>query len=395
MKLRDVVIASAVRTAGGSFGGSLKPLACTDLGGVAIKVAVKKSGIDPEFVEQVILGNGWQAGVGPNPARIATINSGLSESCPAFTVNIRCGSGLRSIQLGALSIAAGETEVVIAGGMESASNAPYILPDARWGARMGKKELLDVLQKDGFMCSLAGMMMGGTGELLAEKYNISRREQDVFALSSHEKAVKAIAEGVFIEEIAPVEVQTGKSTIVFDTDEIPRADSSLEKMEKLQPIFKENGTITAANSSALCDGASAIVLASGEVAKKLGIKPLARILSYSFIALAPEYMGEGPIKAVPKALAMAGLTMDDIDLFELNEAFAVQALACQKALRIDPSKLNIYGGAIALGHPVGATGAKLLTTLAYQLRHLDKRYGVVTLCIGGGQGVAMVIENIN
>lgn len=393
--MRNVVIASAVRTAGGSFGGSLKSLPATKLGAAVIKEAVNRAGIDGGEVNQLIFGNGWQAGGGPNPARISTIWGGLPDTCPAFTINIRCGSGLRAVQLGAVSIMAGESEVVLAGGMESASNVPYLAEGERWGARMGDAKMVDLLHRDGFQCPLAGMMMGSTGEVLAEKYEISREAQDEFALESHKKAAKAIEEGAFADEIVPVEIVDKKKNIMFQVDEIPRKDTSMEQLAKLPAIFKKDGGVTAGSSSALCDGAAAVVLMEENKAIALDVKPLARILSYSYIALDPRYMGMGPVVAIPDALKKAGLEMADIDIFEINEAFAVQVLACNRELHIDPAKLNVHGGAIALGHPVGATGAKILTTLLYALKRYRKKYGVVSLCIGGGQGVAMVVENFD
>ncbi|MGI6766953.1 MAG: thiolase family protein [Lentihominibacter sp.] len=392
--MRSVVIVSAARLAGGSFGGSLKNYSATDMGGLCINGAVKRSGLAPENIGQAIIGNGWQADVGPNPARIAVIKGNLPDSCPAFTVNIRCGSGLRTVQLGVLSVAAGEEDVVLAGGMESSSNAPFYAEGERWGARMGDKRLIDALHRDGFQCSLAGMKMGATAELLAEKYNISREEQDEYSLKSQEKALAAVKNGVFRDEIIPVEVKKKKEIFTFDTDEIPR-ETTIEKMAKLPTIFKENGTVTAASSSALCDSAAMVVLAAEDVAEKKGLEPMARVISYSYVSIDPRYMGLAPIKAIPRALQKAGLTLDDMAIIELNEAFAAQVIACDRELNFDKSKLNIYGGAISLGHPVGATGAKLLTTLTYALKNQGKKYGLVSLCIGGGQGVAMIIENIS
>ncbi|MDD4602007.1 Acetyl-CoA acetyltransferase [bioreactor metagenome] len=389
--MRKVVIASAVRTAGGKFGGSLKNVTAPDLGAAVIKEAVKRANIGDELVDQVIFGNAWQAGVGANPARIAAIKGGLPVTVPAFTVNIRCGSSLRALQLAALSVGAGETDIVVAGGTESASNVPYILPDARWGHRMGKKVVDDVLHRDGFLCPLADMFMGDTCELLNQKYNISRTEQDQFALNSQMKAIKAIASGVFKEEIVPIEIKSKKGVQVFDTDEVHK-ETSLEKLGKLAPVFTAGNTVTAGNSCALADAASAIVAMSEEKAAELGIQPLAVIRSYSFVGLDPKYMGLGPAFAVPAALKKAGMELKDIDLIELNEAFAGQVIACDKELKLDHDKLNIYGGAIALGHPVAATGTKILTTLLHAMKNLDKETGLATLCIGGGQGVAMIIE---
>jgi len=393
--LRRVVIASAVRTAGGSFGGSLKNLTAVDLGAIAIKEAVSRANIDPAKVGQVIFGNGWQAGVGPNTARLCTVKAGLPITCPAFTVNIRCASSLRAIELGALSIAAGEEDVIVAGGAESSTNVPYLLPEARWGQRMGDKSVQDVLHKDGFMCPLAGMLMGNTAEILVDKYQISREEQDVYALHSHQKAIRALEAGYFQEEIAPVEIKAGKETRSYSSEEIPRKDVELSKLAKLSPVFKKDGTVTAGNSCALCDGSAAVVLMSEEKAGELGIKPLAAIRSYSYVALEPREMGLGPAAAIPVALKKAGLKLSDIDLIEINEAFAAQVIACDRELQLDRDKLNIYGGAIALGHPVGATGAKILTTLLSALKNTDKNLGLVSLCIGGGQGVAMIVERLN
>jgi len=393
--MNKVVIASAVRTAGGGFGGSFKNLTAVDLGAAVIKESLRRAGLAPEAVGQVIFGNGWQAGVGPNPARLCTVRSGLPVSCPAFTVNIRCASSLRAIELGALSIAAGEEEIVIAGGTESSTNVPYIIPGLRWGQRMGDGAAYDVLHRDGFMCSLAGMLMGNTAELLVEKYGISRKEQDEFSAESHIKALRAMEEGSFDEEVLALEVRDRKTTNWVKNEEIPRKDMSLEKLGNLPPVFLGNGTITAGNSCALCDAASALVLMSERRAKELGVKPLAEIRSYSYVALDPKLMGLGPTLAIPAALKKAGLELGDIDLIELNEAFAAQVIACDRELKMDMGKLNVNGGAIALGHPVGATGAKILTTLLYALKKRDKNLGLVSLCIGGGQGVALIVERVN
>lgn len=393
--MRKVVIASAVRTTGGSFGGSFKGLTAVDLGALVIKEAVTRAGIAPQSVGQVIFGNGWQAGVGPNPARICTVKGGLPESCPAFTVNIRCASSLRAVELGILSIAAGEEDIILAGGTESSTQVPYILPEARWGHRMGDKKSYDVLHKDGFMCELAGMLMGNTAELLVEKYKISREEQDNFAQQSHIKAVNAIEKGYFDDEILPVKIKEKNIIKIIDSDELPRKDISLEKLAKLPPVFLKDGSVTAGNSCALCDAASAVVLMSEEKAKELGLKPMAMVRSYSYAALDPKFMGLGPTLAIPKALDKARLILSDIDLIELNEAFAAQVIACDRELKMNEEKLNVNGGAIALGHPVGATGAKILTTLLYALKNRDKQLGLVSLCIGGGQGLALVVERLN
>ncbi|MEI7430481.1 MAG: thiolase family protein [Betaproteobacteria bacterium] len=392
--MRKVVIASAVRTAGGRFGGALKDIAAPKLGGMVIQEAVRRSGIPVEQIDQVIFGNGWQAGVGSNPARIAAYMAGLPFSVPAFTLNLRCGSSLRALQLAALSIGAGETDIVVAGGMESPSNVPYILPEARWGHRMGRKIADDVLHKDGFLCPLADMFMGDTCELLNQKYGISRSEQDEYALQSHHKALQAIKGGMFNEEILPVEIGAGKKASIFGMEEIPK-ETTLQALAGLPSVFQTGDTVTAGNSCALCDAASAVVVTSDDKARELGLQPLAEIKSYSFVGLDPKDMGLGPVLAVPAALKKAGLTLNDIDLIELNEAFAGQVIACDRELKIDRARLNIHGGAIALGHPVAATGTKILTTLLYALRHQDKELGLVTLCVGGGQGVAMIVERRN
>lgn len=389
-----IVIASAVRTAGGKFNGSLASFTAVDLGAAVIKEAVTRAGITGNDVDEVIMGNGWQAGVGPNPARLCAVNAGLPDTVPAFTVNIRCGSSLRAAQLGVQAIKAGDAEVVVAGGTESSSNVPYVLPGLRWGKRMGDEKAFDLLHKDGFMCPLAGMLMGQTAEILAKEYNISRQEQDEFALNSHNKALAVAAKGLFQKEVLPIEVKEKKSVRTFAEEEIAR-ETSMEKLAKLPPVFEKEGTVTAGNSCALCDGASAVVIMTEEKAKELGVTPMAVIRSYSYVALDPKHMGLGPAIAIPQALARAGLQLADMDLIEVNEAFAVQVLACERELKWDPEKLNVHGGAIALGHPVGATGAKILTTLLYALETYDQTLGLVSLCIGGGQGVAMVVERLN
>ncbi|MBN2050547.1 MAG: thiolase family protein [Spirochaetales bacterium] len=386
------VILSACRTPGGKFGGSLQRLSAPELGSVVLKEALQRSGVEAPEIAEIIMGNGWQAGIGANPARIAGWKTGSLKDVSAFTINKRCGSGLRAVMLIADRIRLGDINVGMAGGMESASNVPYILPEARWGHRMGEKSVQDLLHKDGFFCPLSEMMMGTTAEILAEEYSISRKEQDSFALRSHRRASAAVEEGVFRDEIVPVHIASRKAAFDFEADEIPRKDTTEEKLSELPPIFKEDGTVTAGSSSALCDGAAAMVVASSRWAKEKGYKPLCEILSYATAVVPPDHMGIGPVEAVPKALKLAGLSLSDVDLIELNEAFAVQVLAVQKDLGFDMDLCNIHGGAIALGHPIGATGAKILTTLLYALRHEDKEIGLATACIGGGQGVAMVIK---
>jgi acetyl-CoA C-acetyltransferase len=394
--MSDIIIASAVRTAGGQFGGAFKRVSAVELGALILQEAVQRAGIEPKQVDEVVFGTGWQAGLGPNIGRLATVKGGLPQEVPAFTVNKRCGSSLRAVSLAAQMIKAGDAEVVLVGGAENTSQVPYIADKARWGNRMGDGKLIDVMHKDGFMCPLAGHLMGMTAETLVEKYKISREEQDAFAAESQNKAVTAIKEGKFKEEILPVEVPVGKGKKeIFDTEEIPREGVTVEKLAKLPPVFKKDGTVTAGNSCALCDAASAVLVMKEEKASELGIKPLARIVSYAHAGVDPAIMGMGPVPAVSKALKRAGLKLKDIELIELNEAFAAQVLAVEQELKWDRSKLNIYGGAIALGHPIGATGTKILTTLIYALKDRDKSLGLANLCIGGGQGVAIIIERLS
>jgi len=393
--MSDIVIASAVRTAGGSFGGAFKKVSAVELGALILQEAVQRGGIEPNQVDEVVFGTGWQAGLGPNIGRLATVKGGLPHEVPAFTVNKRCGSSLRAVTLAAQIIKAGDAEVVLAGGAENTSQIPYIADGARWGNRMGDSKLVDLMHKDGFMCPLAGHLMGVTAETLVEKYNISREEQDAFAVESQNKAVNAAKEGKFKEEILPIEVPVKRGqTEIFDTEEIPREGVTAEKLAKLRPVFKEDGSVTAGNSCALCDAAAAVLVVKEEKASELGIQPLARIISYAHAGVDPAIMGMGPVPAVSKALERAGLQLNDIDIIELNEAFAAQILAVERELKWDRSIVNVHGGAIALGHPVGATGAKILTTLIYALKDRDKKLGLVSLCIGGGQGVAIVIERL-
>lgn len=393
--MREVFIVSAVRTACGKYGGSLAKKTPVELGSAVIAEAVKRAGIDGEMVEEVVWGNAWQAGVGPNLGRLVTVKSGLPVSTSAFTVNKRCASGLKSVALAAQAIRADDADVMVAGGSEMASRAPYLLSEARWGYRLGAGELLDHLHQDGFMCPLAGMMMGATAEVLVEEYGITRKEQDEYSFMSHKRAVAAMDAGKFKDEILPVDISDKKHpNTFFGIEEIPRRDISMEGLAKLPPVFKEKGTITAGSSSALCDGAAAVMLVSKEKVRQLGIKPLAKILAHGQRGVNPARMGIGPVEAVPIALKKAGMTLKDIDLIELNEAFAGQVLAVVKELDLDLEKTNIYGGAISLGHPIGATGAKLLTTLINALRQEDKHIGMVTLCVGGGQGEAMIIERM-
>lgn len=394
--MSEIVIGSAVRTAGGSFGGAFKNVSAVELGALILKEAVRRGGIEPSQVNEVVFGTGWQAGLGPNIGRLSTVKGGLPHEVPAFTVNKRCGSSLRAISLAAQMIKAGDAEVVLAGGAENTSQIPYLAAGARWGNRMGDSKLVDLMHHDGFMCPLAGHLMGVTAETLVERYNISREEQDSFAKESQDKAVQAVKEGKFKEEILPVEVPLKKKeTMMFDTEEIPRGGVTVEKLGKLSPVFKKDGTVTAGNSCALCDAAAAVLVMKEEKAKELGVKPLARIVAYAHAGVDPAIMGIGPVPAVNKALEKAGLKLEDIDIIELNEAFAAQILAVERDLKWDRTKVNLHGGAIALGHPVGATGAKIMTTLLYALKTHDRTMGLVSLCIGGGQGVAIVVERLN
>lgn len=392
----DVVVASAVRTAGGKFGGAFKDTSAVELGALVVGEAVRRAGIEPNQVDEVVFGSGWQAGLGPNIGRLATVKGGLPHQVPAFTVNKRCGSSLRATTLAAQIIKAGDAEVVLAGGAENTSLVPYIAEGARWGNRMGDGKLVDVMHRDGFMCPLAGHLMGVTAETLVEIYKISREEQDAFAKESHDKAVKAVKEGKFKEEILPVAVPGGKGEMqAFDTEELPREGVTLDKLAKLPPAFKKNGSVTAGNSCALCDAAAAVLVMKKEKASELGVKPIARIISYAHAGVDPAVMGMGPVPAVSKALERAKLRLQDIDLIEINEAFAAQIIAVEKELKWDRSRFNVHGGAIALGHPIGATGAKILATLLYALKTYDKTLGLAGLCIGGGQGVAVIVERIS
>jgi acetyl-CoA C-acetyltransferase len=394
--MSDIVIASAVRTAGGKFGGAFKDVSAVELGALVVREAVRRAGIEPAQVEEVVFGTGWQAGLGPNIGRLATVKGGLPHQVPAFTINKRCGSSLRATSLAAQMIKAGDAEVVLAGGAENTSQVPYIADGARWGNRMGDGKLLDIMHKDGFMCPLAGQLMGMTAETLVEKYKISRQEQDAFAAESQNKAVKAVKEGKFKEETLTVEIPAGKGkTEPFAIEEIPREGVTAESLAKLPPVFKKDGTVTAGNSCALCDAGAAVLVMKKEKASALGVKPLARIVSYAHAGVDPAVMGIGPVPAVSKALERAKMKLEDIDLIELNEAFAAQVLAVEKELKWDRSRVNVHGGAIALGHPVGATGAKILTTLLYALKTYDKTLGLVSMCIGGGQGVAMIVERLS
>ena len=391
--MKEIVIASACRTAIGSFGGTLKSGSGGDLGVTVVKEAVKRAGIKPEQVDEVIFGDVLQAGLGQNVARQVSIKAGLPIETTAMTINIVCGSGLKSVALAANQIIAGESEIVVCGGTENMSAAPYAIPTARWGARMNNAQIIDITVNDGLTDAFNNYHMGITAENVAEKYGITREMQDEFAVRSQNRAEAAIKAGKFKDEIVPVMVPQRKGDpIVFDTDEFPKFGNSMEKVSKLRPAFKKDGTVTAANASGVNDGAAALVVMSKEKAEELGITPLATIVSYATAGVDPTIMGIGPIPASRKALERAGLEVKDLDLVEANEAFAAQSIAVCNELGLDPEKTNVNGGAIALGHPVGASGARILVTLLYEMAKRDSKYGLATLCIGGGQGQALIVK---
>jgi len=390
--MTDIVIVSAARTPIGSFSGSLKAVSAAQLGTVAAKAALERAGVSPAQVDEVIFGNVLQAGLGQNVARQVALAAGVPESVPSFVVNHVCGSGLKAVMLAAQAVASGQAEIVLAGGTENMSQAPFVLPNLREGHKLGNTELLDTLVFDGLTCAFNNYHMGITAENLAEKYGITREAQDEFAANSQQKAQAAIAAGLFADEIAPVTIPQRKGDpIVADTDEYPRAGTTAESLGKLRPAFKKDGTVTAGNASGINDGAAAVVVMSRKKAEELGIKPLATIKSYAAVGVDPAIMGIGPAPATQKALDMAGLGLADINLIESNEAFAAQSLAVMAELGLDAAKVNVNGGAIALGHPIGASGARVLVTLLYQMRRADAANGLATLCVGGGQGVAMVV----
>jgi len=391
--MREVVIASAARTPIGTFGGSFKNVSATKLGVVAAKEAVKRANIKPEMIEEVLFGNVLQAGIGQNVARQIAIGIGIPVEVPSMTINKVCGSGLRTVSLGAQAIMLGEADIVLAGGTENMSMAPYILPKARWGHRMGNGEIVDYMVQDGLTDIFNNYHMGITAENIAERWNITREEQDKFALESQKRAEKAIKSGRFKDEIIPVEIPQRKGdSIVVDTDEHPRFGTTIEGLSKLRPAFKKDGTVTAGNASGINDGAAALVLVSKEKAEELGVKPLATIVSYGSAGVDPQIMGYGPVPASEKALAKAKMTIEDIELVEANEAFAAQSLAVVRDLGLDIEKTNVNGGAIALGHPVGCSGARILVTLLYEMINSDIETGLVTLCIGGGMGTSVIVK---
>jgi acetyl-CoA C-acetyltransferase len=389
----EVVILSACRTPIGAFGGALKDLSAVDLGAIVIREAIARAGVPPTDIGDAVMGCVLQAGNGMNVARQAALKAGLPVEVPGETVNRVCGSGMQAAVHAVEAIRVGYVDAMIAGGTESMSNAPYLLKGARWGYRMGNGEAIDSMLYEGLTCAIGLTHMGITAEEVASRYHVSRADQDAFAAESQARAVRAIGEGRFKDEIVPVPVPQKKGdSIVVDTDEHPRAGTTAEKLGGLKPAFRKDGTVTAGNASGINDGAAAMVIATAKKAHALGRKPLARILAYGSTGVDPKVMGIGPIPAVRKVLDRAGLTIADVDLFELNEAFAAQSVAVARELGLDAAKVNVNGGAIALGHPIGASGARILTTLVYALRARQLRYGVASLCIGGGMGIAMAIE---
>ncbi|HIU26334.1 MAG TPA: acetyl-CoA C-acetyltransferase [Candidatus Copromorpha excrementigallinarum] len=391
--MRDVVIASAVRTPIGSFGGTLKNTGARTLGAIAIREAIKRAGIDPAAIDEVVYGCVLQGGLGQNVARQAAMDAGIPKEVPAMTLNKVCGSGLRTVSLAAQMIKAGDADIVVAGGTENMSATGYAIPTARWGARMNDNKIVDMMTNDGLTCAFNNYHMGITAENVAEQWGLTREELDEFAARSQQRAVAAIKAGKFKDEIVPVEVPQRKGDpIIFDTDEYPKEGVTPESIAKLRPAFKKDGIVTAANASGINDAAAAIVVMSKEKADELGVTPLCTIKSYASAGVDPSIMGIAPISACQKALDKAGMTVDDIDLIEANEAFAAQSVAVGKDLGFDTEKLNVNGGAIALGHPIGASGARILVTLIYEMIKRDSKTGMATLCIGGGQGTTLIVE---
>jgi acetyl-CoA C-acetyltransferase len=393
-ELNEAVIISAARTPVGKFLGSLKGFSATQLGSMVVRESVKRAGIKPEDVDEVIMGCVIQAGLGQNPARQAALNGGLPSTVAAVTVNKVCGSGLKPVMMAAQGVQLGDSEMVVAGGMESMSNAPYLVPKAREGYRLGNGELLDAMIHDGLWCAFENYHMGCTGEVVADEYKVSRAEQDEFAVNSHRKAAAAIKAGRFKDEIVPVEIKQKKGpALLFDTDETVREDTTTEVLGKLKPAFKsEGGTVTAGNAPGVNDGASAVVVTSLRRARELGVEPMAKIVAQAVSGVEPRLVMMAPVEAVRKLLKKTGWSASEVDLVELNEAFSVAALAVTRELGLDPEKVNVNGGAVALGHAIGQSGSRLLTTMLYELKRRDARRGIVSLCLGGGNAVAMAIE---
>jgi acetyl-CoA C-acetyltransferase len=392
-ELNEAVIISAVRTPVGKFLGSLKGFSATDLGAIVVRESVKRAGVKPEDVDEVIMGCVIQAGLGQNPARQAALNGGLPSTVSAVTVNKVCGSGLKAVMMAAQGVQLGDSEMVVAGGMESMSNAPYLIPKAREGYRLGNGELVDSMINDGLWCAFENYHMGCTGEVVAEEYAISRSQQDEFAVGSHRKAAAAIKAGKFKDEIVPVEIPQKKgAALVFDTDETVREDTSMEVLGKLKPAFKTEGTVTAGNAPGVNDGASAVVVTSLRRARELGVEPMARIVAQATAGVEPRMVMMAPVEAVRRLFKKTGWSPSEVDLVELNEAFSVAAVAVTRELGLDPDRVNVNGGAVALGHAIGQSGSRLLTSMLYELKRRDAKRGIVSLCLGGGNAVAMAIE---
>jgi acetyl-CoA C-acetyltransferase len=391
----ELLIAGSVRTPLGKFGGALASLSAPELGAAASRAALERAGIRPDDVQETIMGNARPAGTGPNPARQIAHRAGIPDSAPAYTVNMACGSSLRAILNACQSIAAGDREVVLVGGAESMSRVPYLLEGARFGYKMGHQRLTDAMYRDGFLCPLCDQVMGETAETLAERYEISRAEQDAFAAESQQRCGRARTSGRFTAEIVPLTVAGPKGSALVSEDEHPRDGVTAESLASLPPVFRKNGTVHAGSSSGLVDGASAMVLLSADAARRLGVQPQARVVAYSTAGVDPAVMGIGPVPAVRDLLRRTGLTLEEIDLIEINEAFAAQVLACQRDLRFDLSRTNVNGGAIALGHPIGATGARITTTLIHEMLRRKARRGLATLCISGGLGIALLVEPVS
>ena len=393
--MNEVVIVGAVRTPVGTFGGAFAEVPATGLGAVAIAEALERAGVQPDQVDEVLMGNVLSAGLGMNPARQASLAAGIPDSTPATAVNKVCGSGLKTVALAAAAIKLGDAEIVVAGGMEGMSGAPYRLPTARYGYRMGHGQIIDHMINEGLWCVLTDCHMGNTAENVALEREISRSDQDAFAAESQRRVARAWESGAFADEIVPVEVKQRKETVLVDKDEHPRPDTTVEKLAALRPAFAPDGTVTAGNASGINDGAAAVVVTSGKKAEELGVQPLASIRAYASAGVAPRVMGLGPIPATRNVLAKSGLSLDEIDLIEANEAFAAQSVAVGRELGWDWERVNVNGGAIALGHPIGASGTRILVTLLYEMRRRQAKRGLATLCIGGGQGIAMVVESVS
>ena len=390
--MRPVYVLSAVRTPIGKFGGAFAAMSAAELGGAAARAAVERSGLPAGAVNETIFGHARQAGGGPNTARQVSRRAGMPDTVPAFTVNKACASSLKAISLGALTIAAGENDVVLAGGTECMSATPYLLPRLRFGLRMGNAEVVDGMYRDGFLCPLCGQLMGETAETLAREYGIGRPEQDAYAAESQRRAAEAARAGRFADELVPVKVAGRKGDVEVAEDEHPRPDTTAETLARLPPVFDTKGSVHAGNSSGITDGAAALVLGTEEAARRAGVEPLARVAAWTSAGVDPARMGIGPVPAVRALLEKTGLSLDAIDLIELNEAFAAQVLACARDLPFDPSRVNVNGGAIALGHPIGATGARIATTLLHEMRRRGARRGIATLCVSGGMGMAVLFE---